>query len=283
VDELAARRPHLVGLQEVFQFAVLDQAAGGAVIGGADLLAEIQGRIAARGLPYEVADVQPTTTVGLPLSPTTVLVATDRLVVLRRTDVAPTSTAKGTYAASVPLGPFTVRRGWIRVSTEHDGILYHFVTTHLETQSIAPIQAAQANELIHSVTAGLDGVTLIGGDLNSDAANPGAPSWTPTYGTLLGAGFLDVWTRSHPKKGDAGYTCCQRVDLTNPASLLDQRIDFVLVRDARGPQPAAGLGAYAVEVVGEELIDRTASGRWRADHAGLVAAFRLPRGLGDPH
>ena len=240
-----------------------------------DLLAELQQQIAARGLPYELAAVQTNTTVALPLSPTTVLRAVERIAVLRRTDVATTSLAQGTYAAAVPLGPYSVGRGWIRLSTEHEGVPYHFITTHLETQRIAAVQALQLEELIDGVAAGLDGVTIITGDLNSDAANPGAPSWTPTYEAVLAAGFADVWTRANGSQ--PGYTCCHP-DLRDAEDSLDQRIDFVLVRDARAPTAPATPGAYTTEIFGDDASERTPGGLWPADHAGLLAALRLPPG-----
>jgi endonuclease/exonuclease/phosphatase family metal-dependent hydrolase len=269
-DEIAARRPHLIGLQEASQFAVLDMAAGGAVVATADLLASIQDEIARRGLPYEVVRVQDNTSVTLPLSPTLLLRATDRIAALRRTDVDVTASASGNYAATFTLGPVTLKRGWIRLSAEYGGKSYNFITTHLETQRLAPVQAGQATELIQSVTAGLAGLTIVTGDLNSDAANPGAPSWTPTYDAMIGAGFTDLWIHGHGRR--IGYTCCEAPNLMNAESILDERIDFVLARDAR---PENGLqGETHLEIVGEEQTDRTLSGLWRADHAGLVAEVR---------
>jgi endonuclease/exonuclease/phosphatase family metal-dependent hydrolase len=278
-EEIGARRPHLVGLQEAVQFAVLDMAAGGAVIDAADLLAELQQQITARGLPYQLAAVQTNTTIGLPLSPTTVLQAVERVAVLRRTDVPVSSVSQGTYAAYVPLGPFAVKRGWIRLDTSLDGVPYHFVTTHLETQRIPAVQALQAEELIDGVTSGLDGVTIVAGDLNSDAANPGSPSWTPTYDAMRAAGFVDAWSQSGNGHHRPGHTCCHD-DLSDPLDLLDQRIDFVMVRDARAPAGAPAPGAFAVEIFGDDQTERTEGGRWPADHAGILAALRLPPGLG---
>jgi endonuclease/exonuclease/phosphatase family metal-dependent hydrolase len=274
VDEIAARRPHLVGLQEATQFLVLDMGAGGAVVESADLLGSVQAELTSRGLPYELVRVQENSVVTLPLSARHVLRTTDRIAVLRRTDVDVDEIASGIYAARFTIGPVTLKRGWIRVSAEHEGERYHFITTHLETQRLAPVQAGQAAELIQSVSAGLDGITIVAGDLNSDAANPGAPSWTPTYDAMLAAGFRDLWVHGHG--GDAGYTCCQDDDLRNAASTLDERIDFVLARDGR---PENGLqGAMHLEIVGEEQSDRTAGGLWRADHAGLYAELLPARG-----
>jgi len=282
VDEIEARRPHLVGLQEVVRFAVVDMTTG-QVVGGADILASIQAEIAARGLPYEVARVQENTSSALPLAVgatgiTMALAFTDRVAVLRRTDVVVTGGGQGTYAATFTLGPVTLKRGWIRVDVDRDGAPVHFVTTHLETQALAPVQAGQAQELLGSVLAGLDGLTILSGDLNSDAAaDPGAPSWTPTYDALQAAGFTDAWKQDGHAAGYVGYTCCQDPDLSNGPSLLDQRIDFVLLRAAGNPA-ASGLvpGSVQVDIVGEEQADRTATtGLWPADHAGLMTGMRL--------
>ena len=285
IDELDVRRPQLVGLQEVFQFVEVDLATGSPVIVRViDLLASIQAEILARELPYEVVRVQENTStgtaLGLPLSATRILQFTDRVVALRRTDIEISESAQGTYAATFPLGPLTLERGWIRLTTEHRGVPYHFVTTHLETQALLPLQLGQAAELIGVVLAGLDGVTIVAGDLNSDPENPGAPSWTPTYDNMIAAGFTDAWARSGHSSKDSGFTCCQDPSLQNGPSLVDQRIDFVLLRwsdhlSAGGIVP----GSMIVEIVGEEQGDRTPTlGLWPADHAGLVAELRLPEG-----
>jgi endonuclease/exonuclease/phosphatase family metal-dependent hydrolase len=287
VDELDTRRPHLVGLQEVFRFVVVDPRTG-AVLEYLDLLAAIQAEILARRLPYEVVRVQENTSSALPLEVdfsvgqvSKALSFTDRVVALRRTDVTLTSSDQGTYAARFSLGPVVLKRGWIRLSAHHDGVPVHLVTTHLETQGLAPVQAGQLTELLGAVVPGLEGVTILAGDFNSDAqAGPGAPSWTPSYEALLGAGFVDAWTQSNPPRRDRGFTCCQDPDLRNGPSLLDERIDFVLVRTSNNPAASGRIpGSIDVEVVGEEQRDRTASGLWPADHAGLVAELRLPKGL----
>ena len=285
VDQIAARRPHVVGLQEVFQFRVVDFSTGSPeVVEALDLLALVQSELDARGLPYEVVAVQENTTTGpasgLPLAVdpgagavVRILQFTDRIAVLRRTDVAIEATAQGNFAASFQVGPLTLVRGWIRVSTEHRGVPQHFITTHLETQTLAFVQAEQAEELVQSIAAGLDGVTILAGDLNSDAANPGAPSWTPTYDALIAAGFTDAWAQSGQAAHDAGFTCCQAADLRNGPSLLDQRIDFVLVRAT--PNPArSGFVPGAIDV--DITADRAEEGLWLSDHAGLAATLRLP-------
>jgi endonuclease/exonuclease/phosphatase family metal-dependent hydrolase len=285
VDEIDEKRPHFVGLQEVVQFGVVDVTTG-QIIGGADLLAHVQGIIGARGLPYELVTMQNNTSSALPLEVgatgiTKVLAFTDRIAVLRRTDVVVSDQVQGTYGASWTIipGQLVLERGWIRATTVHNGTPHHFVVTHLETQGLyGPVQKPQADELIGSVLKDLDGVTILAGDLNSDAAHPGAPSWTPTYDAIIADGFTDAWLKYTGGDEGPGYTCCQDPSLENYPSILDERIDFVLVRDSRS-RSATAPGGMRVEIVGEEESDLTAgSGLWPADHAGLFAGLRMPKG-----
>jgi endonuclease/exonuclease/phosphatase family metal-dependent hydrolase len=281
VDEIDRRRPHVVGLQEVLRFVVLNDTM--TPIDGLDLLALIEAEIAARGLPYTTEVVQSTTSAGLPLAVgasgiTRLLSFTDRLVVLRRNDVTIQNELSGVYAAAVPLGPVTLRRGWAGVSVEHDGTIHHFVTTHLEVQALAPVQAAQRQQLLDQVLSGLDGVTILAGDLNSDAsAEPGDVSWTDTYDVVVAAGFGDLWEMAPRGGRHRGFTCCQDPSLVNPSE-LDQRIDFVMVRMDESLRPnGKARGHYRVDVVGEAEADRTSGGLWPADHAGVVGSLRAVR------
>jgi endonuclease/exonuclease/phosphatase family metal-dependent hydrolase len=285
VNEIDRRRPHVVGLQEVLRFVVLDGTM--TPIGGLDLLALIEAEIAARGLPYTTEVVQATTSAGLPLAVgatgiTRLLSFTDRLVILRRNDVALENEASGLYTAAVPLGPVTLRRGWARVSVDHVGTTHNFVTTHLEVQALAPVQAAQRQQLLQQVLAGLDGVTILAGDLNSDAAaQPGDPSWTDTYGVIRAAGFGDLWELAPWAARHDGFTCCQDPGLESP-SALDQRIDFVMFRTDGAAPDGEARGHFRIDVVGEEEADRTSGGLWPADHAGLVGSVRAAPAVAAP-
>jgi endonuclease/exonuclease/phosphatase family metal-dependent hydrolase len=292
VARISAHRPHLVGLQEAFRFAVVDLSTGTpTVTGSVDLLTIMENAIARLELPYEVVAVQENTTTGpaggLPLAidpgagrVTRILQFTDRIAVLRRTDVPVETVEQDGFEAAFDLGPLTLERGWIRVRTNIDGVPWHFVTTHLEVQELAPVQAAQADELIRGVTAGLDGLTILAGDLNSDAANPGAPSWTPTYDKLIEAGFTDAWEQSGQPASEPGYTCCQSPDLRNETSSLAERIDFVLQRGAGNPSRSGFVpGSVSVEIVVDDPTDRIGGGLWPSDHAGIVASVRAAPGL----
>ncbi len=287
VDEIANHRPDFVALEEVFQMAVVD-ATTGQVLDGADLLASIMGEIQRRGLPYELVQAKSNTSVTLPMAVdfttgkvTKALMATDRIAVLRRTDMDVRATTDGTYTADIPLAPgVTVTRGWIRVDTERRGVPYHLVVTHLETQSAPQVQAAEVAELLNSVTAGLDGVTVLTGDLNSDASGgPGDPAWTPTYQTLVDGGFTDAWEQAGGSSHDQGLTCCHDENLRDPwPARFDQRIDFVLVRDARNRSRSGKVsGSMRVDVLDTQPSDRTPEGLWLSDHAGVLAGLMLPK------
>ena len=145
---------------------------------------------------------------------------------------------------------------------EKDGRKFRFATTHLEADS-AGVRSLQAIDMIAG-GGSTDLPLVFVGDFNVTATNAS----DTTYGQFLAAGFVDAWTRKRPL--DPGLTCCQAPNLLNPASLFDRRIDLVLFR-----------GAFQVEdirLVGEKVSDKTPSGLWPSDHAGVVATLRIPRG-----
>ncbi len=286
-DELEVNEPRIVALQEAVAYAtgLLDpvtfEFTGTAP--GPNLLGTLMGEIAARGLPYRLAVLQPTSAIALPMGAPTAqglpaLGVQDHIAILVRSDVQVDATDQGLYAVNVVLGPLSVARGWASVSIQRDGGAYHFVTTHLETQGTPapgdPLRAvhnAQAAEL-QVVVSGMEGNVVLLGDLNSDAlADPSANSWTPTYGNLLDAGFIDVWAEAPHRRGDNGGTCCLL-----PGRELDERIDFVMLRpgaSADREDPDRRRGFFRAKVVGTEPV---ADGIWASDHAGLMASIRRP-------
>lgn len=281
VDEIERRVPHVVALQEALLFVEVD-AATGVPLAVVDFLGEIVAELGSRGLPYEVAVVQPGTSEVLPLAVgatgvTRVLSFTDRVAILKRTDVTTVETARGLYGDYLDLGPIEILRGWARLTVEHDGVPHHFVATHLETQAVTGLNDLQGDELRTSVVAGLDGVIIIAGDLNSDAAVESGPSWTPTYGKLIDAGFTDVWAMSSTAGTESGATCC-RDDALGDTRTPDQRIDFVLVRSAQAMASGREMerGFFRADLFGDEPSHRTDDGLWPSDHAGVVASMRLP-------
>jgi len=125
---------------------------------------------------------------------------------------------------------------------------------------------AQAGELLALLSAET-GSTILVGDFNSDAYGIDPTRVTPTYGMMLAAGYRDMWIE--PERQARGLTCCQQADLLNARSTFDQRIDFVFTRNL-----PAGTQPVRRGVVGDRPGDRTASGLWPSDHAGVAATIR---------
>jgi len=105
---------------------------------------------------------------------------------------------------------------------------------------------------------------IMAADFNANASDSADPTFA-TYQLLLSAGFKDAWKERHPSL--PGYTCCQDEDLLNPTSLLSTRVDLVLYR--------GDISVRDIKLVGEKPSDRTPSGLWPSDHAGVVAGLRL--------
>jgi exonuclease III len=103
---------------------------------------------------------------------------------------------------------------------------------------------------------------------DSTAPPPELPPGTLTYRNLIGAGFADAWSLTHP--GEPGYTWGHAENLRNEEPNLTQRLDLVLFRDGLSE---GGLCALDADIVGDEPDDRTPSGLWSSDHAGVVAAL----------
>jgi hypothetical protein len=287
--EFAAASPLLVGLQEVPIYRIDpsgDAAFGGttqATVVALDFLAILQDSLAALGLDYRVVAVQELTDVELPVltsagpPPTFIDVRyTDREVILARADVPTSDPESGVYGArlTTTVGGVTISalRGWVSTEATWGGVTFRFVSTHLETDGAAPVQEAQARELLAELAGETLPVILVG-DFNSEADR----SSTATYGILVDdGGFVDVWPEANRRS--PGYTSPLPSSLFGPAN-LHQRIDLILVRQNATASPRAGIvGGVHADVVGEEPGDRTASGRWPSDHAGVVAIIRLPKG-----
>jgi endonuclease/exonuclease/phosphatase family metal-dependent hydrolase len=260
-DEIAARRPALVGLQEAYLWRI--QTPGDAATGGTtpattvvyDHVQLILDALHARGLDYRAAASVTLFDFEAPIATGEDVRATDRGVVLARSDVETASPEGHVFATLLPvtvLGrQLTVPRGWASVVATIDGTPVRFATTHLEAFH-AGVRTAQGTELAASLAAEPLPLVVVG-DLNSQAGTEGeAP--------LVASGLRDVWPAVHP--GDPGLTCCYAQD-RSAADALETRVDYVLTRGAIEARDASVVGTAQV------------SGRWPSDHAGLVAELRL--------
>ncbi|MFD8015853.1 endonuclease/exonuclease/phosphatase family protein [Streptomyces sp. NPDC058955] len=284
-DEIADFDPHVVGLQEVRLWRSQTPAdfspTPNATVVEYDFLQTLLDELAARGKHYAAVATVTSSDREVPRSTPDGLQdirLTDRDVILARTDLparrfSVANPQAGLFDArlTIPhpvLGNIVFPHGWVAVDATLGGRTTRVVSTHLEAIGRA-VQVQQGAELLDGpLVTSLPTVLL--GDLNSAAGGVGAVpgmSDTPTHANFLAAGFRDAWTEARPR--DPGFTCCQAPDLRNPTSALSQRIDHVLFRN--------GFEAVQAQRVGEEQADRTPSGLWPSDHAGVPATLRLPR------
>ena len=275
--EIAASRPHVVGLQEVSLFRTQTPADFqlNATDVAIDFIPTLLGELAALGAAYELAVQVQATDVELPrLNPDFTLTdvrLTDFDAIIVRSDVEVTGIDAATYDAFVPgPGGIQILRGWTSVDVELRGESFRIVNTHLEPVETAGgvFQAQQADELV-ALLAGESRPTVLLGDLNTEAGS-GA-----TYRQLAGEGFIDAWElREGPPA--SGFTCCHATDLSSDAEQLHKRIDHVMVRNFEALWPSSGPIPVRAEIVGDEPADKTASGLWPSDHAGMVVRNLLP-------
>jgi hypothetical protein len=280
--EIAAADPLLVGLQEVTRWRSQTPAdfrpQPNAEDTEYDFLAILLRELRARDRHYEpVVSVRNSDAEAPRATPTghQDIRLTDHDVLLARPDlpervfsVANPQSANFADALTIPnpvIGDITIRRGWVAADVTLQGQTARVVNTHLEP-SHPGIQVAQAEELLAGPMDTPLPVVLIG-DLNSAAGGVGSPSPSdpPTYDNLIAAGFTDAWTAT---RGDrAGETWGHDEDLRNPEPHLSVRIDFILTR--------GDIAASTANLVGEKPSDRTPSGLWPSDHAGVWAVLHF--------
>jgi endonuclease/exonuclease/phosphatase family metal-dependent hydrolase len=311
-DEMLARRPDLIGLQEVYvvkvcladlpQICPLDQ----------DYLELLLDNLNADKPLYRTAST--VTNISLANLPATlpdgtdVLVSlTDRDVILARADVATRNPVSANFTARLPVdnpalpAGFAVVRGYTMVDAKVAGREYRFLNTHLEVSGAGSdlepvfraIQAAQAIELVSpgGPLYGDDHTQVVVGDFNSSPSEgPFVPCLIPTgtgftpgqcptpYAVLANFRYIDTWLE-RVGRWELGYTCCQAALLDNEVSQLNERIDLTWVRPAPDHYGGPFVRAVRAEVVGESVADKTPNGLWPSDHAGVATRMilRTPR------
>ena len=273
--EIDAARPDFIGLQEAVLIRTQSPADGPATPATTvdlDFVEILLDALAARGLRYEIVvqaagwDIEVPTALGFDLR------HTDREVILGRAgkgaDLEWSNAQGGNFVTNCALptavlGPITIRRSWVSVDARVKGEEFRMVSTHLDGDclSVTPaFQRAQAKELLAGPAA-TDLPLLLIGDLNSPGDGTGV-----TYNDLMSAGFSDAWTEAG---SGPDLTCCEAGDLLNAASALNRRIDFVLFRGE--------FTALTTYLVGNDSSDKTPSGMWPSDHAGVVALMKVPK------
>ena len=275
---IAAKRPHLVGLQEAAVWRTGDIGVPPATHVVYDFLSILTDSLAARGLHYIIAKADSTSDIEVPaVDPNTGqpldVRLTDRDAVLVRADVRYRDARSAVYEAYMPVptsfGTIPIKEGWSSVVATVGGQEYRFVSTHIEIQSVPDVQAGQVRELLASLKHEKR-PTIVVGDFNSDVYGADPSAAGVSYGAMTRAGFTDTWLR--PFWTPPGLTCCQNDSVNNTLSTFNQRVDFIFTRNM--PRFArSGSFVLARDVVGDALSDRTKSGLWPSDHGGVVATF----------
>jgi endonuclease/exonuclease/phosphatase family metal-dependent hydrolase len=266
---IAAQRPDVVTLQEAAQWRT-GPLGGPATTIEFDFLQLLLDELARQGQPYTTVGIRQGLQIDAPSTLGTTVGYTDRDAIIARSDLAAAGFLLGnvqiqsfTTNTSVQIpgqGAVTVPRGWVSVDVTSQGKTFRVVTSHPEP--IPPdLEIAQVQELLRGPLA-TNLPVVLAGDLNANATDATDPTFA-SYRALLGAGFLDAWVVSRP--GDPGLTCCQALDLRNPVPTYTSRLDLVLIRN--------GFSVFRTQLLGNTPADRTPSGLWPSDHAGLLAVL----------
>lgn len=263
-QEIADKQPALVSVQEATQWRIANcQDSDAPAI---DILQLLLNALAAQGQNYSAVVVVKEFDVSSVTPDFTCVRATNQDAILAKGGVQISNAQSGHYqnlvSFNTKFGKVTIFRGWGSVDVTAGNQSFRFVGTHLEADN-APIQIAQGNELLQG-PANTNIPVILAADFNSVANNPSDPTY-PTYSEIVNAGFGDVWTMAN--QGDPGLTCCQDPLLLNTDSLLSQRIDLIFAR--------GGFRAREAELLGDESDDKTSTGLWPSDHAGVLGELKL--------
>ncbi len=268
VKSIKAHHPHIIGLQEI---SLIRRQSPGDFLPDNPTLAEevvmdylqiFMDALQAEGLNYKVAAQVENIDVEMPMLAETGLDdirSTDYDVILARDDVEIARPVNANYTNALEIEDLglIVNRGYTAVDATIEGATYRILNTHLETVS-EEVRVAQIHEIIDFLSNEKLPIILLG-DFNTRATEGTG------YQTLLSAGYVDVWQMDSEGNGN---TCCQDADLLNEISDLTARIDQIFVRNL---VPTS----VVTHTVGDKPADKTASGLWPSNHAGVVAQFEF--------
>jgi endonuclease/exonuclease/phosphatase family metal-dependent hydrolase len=274
--EIADADPTLIGLQEVaiwYSGAFNDPAPATTV--EYDFLASLQQELVRVGAPYDVVRVQAEADIegpaGAPYFRDFRLVQHDAILVKagRRGEVKLSNDQSANFDSTLVITAGTgqqipVKRGWASVDATVNRRTFRFVNTHLE--AFHPlIRLQQAQELIAPTgpIGSADDKVILVGDINSGPELP-VPENRLAFLALVDFGLTDTWAVAHP--GDPGFTAGFGELLDDPpGTALEHRIDHVMT--------LGDVGVVRSKITGTDPDNRTVTGMWPSDHAGVVATL----------
>ncbi len=269
-DEIAAHLPDLVALQEVTLYWT--RTPEGSPTVRYDQLALLLEALTARGVSYTPVVVNQLMAAEAPLSAELLFGILDQDVILVRAGIDASNPQKqrfsdaATFVLHTPGGDVPALQGWASVDVNIAGKTFRLVDTHLQSAfkgvpQTLQAQIAQAGELVQALKS-TDLSVVLCGDFNSNA-DPGKEHF-PTTDMVLAAGFTDAWRATNADKGNTWPL--HHEDPFQPLAGPYERIDLIFAR---------GLRVVSAERTGFRLSDRTASGLWPSDHAGVVAVVEI--------
>jgi endonuclease/exonuclease/phosphatase family metal-dependent hydrolase len=276
VTEIEKTLPHLIGLQEMSKFYT--QSPGDLLQGGTvpatdkflDFFEVLENALEARGLNYELVVTIKNAEVELPmfagLDGETILFDDVRIIdhdaILARGDVTISNAVAVPYDSILVVQfdettSISVPRGYVAVNAQIGQTSLVFTNTHLESGNNSDLRMAQVSQLIDAYKNEALPV-ILAGDFNSRATTG------TTYNHVLSEGYIDTWISNPLTYNINGYTYGHDSNLRNESPDLSGRIDFIFASEQGNPVIGEGF------VLGDEERDKTASGLWPSDHAGVV-------------
>jgi hypothetical protein len=274
--EIADADPTLIGLQEValwYSGAFNDPAPATTL--EYDFLEILQRELSAVGAPYDVVRVQDEADIeapaGAPYFRDFRLVQRDVILVKAglggEVQLSNARSDNFDTILTIPTGiglQIPVERGWTSVDVTVNRRTFRLVNTHLE--AFHPlIRLAQAHELIApgGPIGSAPGKVVLAGDINSGPDLPVAANRLAFF-ALTDFGLVDTWAVANPD--DPGFTSGFGELLDEPLeTALEHRVDHVMT--------LGDVGIVRSRIYGTDPDNRTATGMWPSDHAGVMATL----------
>jgi hypothetical protein len=277
--EIADADPTLIGLQEVaIWYSGAFNNPGPATTVEYDFLESLQQELAGVGAPYDLVRVQAEADIeapaGAPYFKDFRLVQRDVILVKAGLgdEVQLTNEQSDNFDTILVITTGTgqqipVERGWVSVDATVNRRTFRFVNTHLE--AFHPlIRLAQAQELIASdgPIGSAEGKVILVGDINSGPELPVSANRLAFF-ALVAFGLTDTWRVVYPDaEAVPGYTSGFGELLDEPLeTALEHRVDHVMT--------LGDIGIVSSRIYGTDPDNRTATGMWPSDHAGVMATL----------